>query len=184
MTQPSYDESKFVELVLYVARRCESDSWFGAVKLHKLLYYAEFGAFRKLGEPISGAVFQNLEHGPAAKRLLPIQDKLLEAGYAEIDRVPTVSGVQKRLIAKREPDLARFSREELDIIDAVIREHWGKTATQIRRESHEEPGWLVTTEREEIPYEMALLSRPAERFEDDPSVLALMEERRDALPRS
>ena len=162
-----YDESKFEELLLYLAQRSEGDEWFGAVKLHKLLFYSEFRAYQRLGKPITGAVFQNLPQGPAAKRLLPVRTQLIERGDAKIAHEPTTAGVQQRLIALREPKKSVFSDEELSIIEEVIKELWGRTGSEVSRDSHEEPGWIVTTEREAIPYYMALLSRPDPTEEDE-----------------
>ncbi len=178
--QLEYDEEKFTELLLYLAEKCKSDRWFGAVKLHKLLYYSEQRAYRELGQPITGAAFQNLEHGPAARRLLPVQNRLLSAGYATIEREPTPTGIQKRLVAKREADLSQFSLDELRIIDSVVEEYFGKTATEISHESHEEPGWLGTSEGEAIPYEMMLLSRPLPTKDDERIALGMVE-RHNAL---
>jgi uncharacterized phage-associated protein len=170
-----YNEGKFAELLLYLALRSASDPGFGAVKLHKLVYYSEFGAFRHLGRPITGVPFQNLEHGPAAKRLLPVQTALLRDGFATIHRVPTPAGVQKRLVASREPDLSDFDSSELAIIDSVIERLWGESAVSVSAESHEEPGWIVTSQGEEIPYQMALISRPEPGPADVAYALELIE---------
>lgn len=158
MRRESPNEEKFAELILYLAKRSEDDPWFGAVKLHKLLYYSEFRAYRERGKAITGQPFQNLEHGPAAKRLLPIQGKLVEQGDARVDPMPTTAGMQKRLVALREPDLSLFDPDELRIIDQVLADLRGMNATEVSELSHVEPGWLVTQEREPIPYHFALLT--------------------------
>lgn len=173
--QPNYDEEKFAELILFIADRSKDDPGFGAVKLHELLFYSEFGAYRELGRAISGAEFQNLENGPAARRFLPVQNGLLESGFAEVERNKTPVGVQLRLVAKRDPDLSAFSAEELALVQRVIDEHWGKSAKQISLEVHEEPGWIVTSERETIPYSMGLLSRPTPTAEDEEYVRGLIQ---------
>ena len=68
-----YDEAKFAELLLYVARRLDGDPAGGAVKLNKVLFYAEFAHVRAHGQPISGAEYEKLENGPAPRRLLPVR---------------------------------------------------------------------------------------------------------------
>ncbi len=45
---------KLRELVLYIADKCEEDRTFGAVKLNKILFYADFISFAEYGEPITG----------------------------------------------------------------------------------------------------------------------------------
>jgi hypothetical protein len=84
--------------------------------------------------------------------------KLVEQGDARVDPVPTTAGMQKRLVALREPDLSLFDEDELRIIDRVLADLRGMNATEVSDLSHEEPGWLVTQEREPIPYHFALLS--------------------------
>ncbi len=48
-TATEYDERKLKEFILYVADRCEADPTFGAVKLNKILFYADFLAFASTG---------------------------------------------------------------------------------------------------------------------------------------
>ena len=54
----AYDAKKFCELVLYIAKRSEDDPRFCAVKLNKIMYYSDFGAYRRLGQSITGANYQ------------------------------------------------------------------------------------------------------------------------------
>jgi hypothetical protein len=52
-----FDQRRFEELILFVARRCEGDSTFGATKLNKLLFSnrQEVGAERAFGELLDRA---------------------------------------------------------------------------------------------------------------------------------
>jgi len=50
-----YDDSKFKELLLYVAEQSVGDPHFGKTKLNKILYYIDFQAHGVLGEPVTGA---------------------------------------------------------------------------------------------------------------------------------
>lgn len=169
------DEAKFTELILYVAKRCKGDTTFGAVKLNKILFHAEFEAYRDLGRPITGTPFQNLEFGPAPRRLIPVQEKLLELGHARLAEEPTPAGVQKRLIALREPELKNFTQDELDLIDRVIQRLGRKNGSESRDDSHEHPGWIATSQGETIPYHMAMLSRPEPTEADRRYVKELIE---------
>lgn len=66
------NKEKFRELILYVANMSRNDPDFGAVKLNKILYYADFRAYRELGRPISGAAYRKLSEGPAPRQLLRV----------------------------------------------------------------------------------------------------------------
>jgi len=73
MKRPKYNEEKLAELILYVCHKSEADERFGATKLNKILFYSDFAAYRQLGQPITGADYQNLEEGPAPRKLPPIR---------------------------------------------------------------------------------------------------------------
>ena len=65
MNNFEFEPDKFRELIVYICKKSEGDPTFGAVKLNKILYYADFAAYRILGKPITGAQYQKLREGPA-----------------------------------------------------------------------------------------------------------------------
>ena len=82
------NDVKFRELVLYVARKSEADPRFGATKLNKILFYADFWAYSKLGRSISGQKYRRLDQGLALRRLLQAVARLereLACAWAERD---------------------------------------------------------------------------------------------------
>lgn len=159
-----YDEAKFAEFLLYVTRRLEGDPAGGAVKLNKVLFYAEFAHVRAHGRPITGAEYQKLENGPAPRRLLPVRQRLIERGDAELRTETYLGRSQKRLVALREPDETRFGPEELRAVDEALTELHGRSATDVWQLSHGEVGWRMVGDGDTIPYEAAYL-RPAVRTE-------------------
>src|SRR5690348_3295402 len=72
-----FDRKKFKELILHVTSQCVKDRYWNATKLNKVLFYADFLAFRDHGEPITGAEYFALENGPAPKALLPIREEMI-----------------------------------------------------------------------------------------------------------
>ena len=160
-----YDESKFTELVVLVASRLHDDRAGGATKLNKVLYFAEFAHCRRHGRSITGAEFQRLPHGPAPRRLVPVRDRLVRDGAAEVRTESFLGYPQERLVPLREPDLDRFDDDELATVDEVLADLAHLTAKQVSDISHAEPGWLLVADGETIPYEAALLAP----FPDEPS---------------
>jgi antitoxin SocA-like protein len=67
---------KFRELILLIAEWCQSDPRFGATKLNKLLYHADFSSFLTNGVPITGQEYFALPQGPAPRRLKPITESM------------------------------------------------------------------------------------------------------------
>ena len=45
-----------MNLMLYLAHRCQEADYFGSTKLCKLLYYSDFTAFARTGSPITGRI--------------------------------------------------------------------------------------------------------------------------------
>ncbi len=155
-----YDEAKFTEFVLYVAKRLEGDPAAGAVKLNKVLHFAECAAVRALGHPITGAEYQRLQLGPAPRRLKPVRRRLVDSGEARVVEESYLGYTQQRLLPLREPDLSAFGADELEIIDQVLAEFAGWSGTAISDLSHQDLGWQMVDEGETIPFEAAFLRPP------------------------
>ena len=158
--QTTCDEEKFRELLVYIAKNSADDPTFGSVKLNKILYYADFAAYRLLGQPITGATYQKLHEGPAPRELLRFRADLIDSGRATLAQVPYFTGMQKRLVIAPEsqPDTEIFDPQELGLVNQIIDHFWGKTAREVSDFSHQEPGWILAKDRETIPYETAWLS--------------------------
>ena len=161
----SLQSQRFKELVLYLAARSSDDPGFGSVKLNKLLFFADFEAYRTLGHPLTGAHYQKLRWGPAAIEFLPLQDELLSDGLATVETRERGGYEQRVTIAIAEPDLRLFSPEEIAVVDRVLerlREHGAVGVSQL---SHQRSaGWNLVEEGEIIPYDTAFISM------DEPSV--------------
>jgi hypothetical protein len=164
---PSHNAKRFEELVLYIAERTQSDPDFGRTKLAKVLFYSDFDAHRTLGEAITGAQYQNWEHGPYPPRLESAQRLLSNAGRATIE--DGGSDFDPKRIRPRpghhaDPGRVGISAEQLAIVDAWIARISGASARRIEHLSHAFPGYKMVRRNEEIPYNSSFLARskPAE----------------------
>ena len=153
-----FNDHKFNELILYIAQQSETDPRFGATKLNTLLFYIDFGAYRILGTPVAGATYQHLPAGPAPREMLTARRYLLDSGAARMEIRPYFASTQERLHPHRDADLREFSPQERTIIDNVIDEFWNYNARSISAYSHEEWGWRVTKDFDDIPYYLAWVS--------------------------
>jgi len=156
--RPEYSAAKLKELILYVADRSRDDPNFGAVKLNKVLYYADFYAYRRLGQPITGAEYQKLPEGPAPQQLLPTRRELRRDGLIEIEQRPVFNHVQERVVPKSAYQQSLLSDEELALVDEVIGILRFKTGRESSEMSHLEPGWKAVGFYQSIPYSSAWLS--------------------------
>lgn len=153
------DDRKLKELILYIAKKSETDEFFGSTKLNKLLFFSDFIAFAELGKAITHQQYQKLKWGPALRRLLPIQSEMENSGECRIQSRLVGVHQQQRLIPLREPDMSRFSKAEMELIDKVIEQLSRHGATSLSAMSHRFIGWRVARSNEDIPYETALLSQ-------------------------
>jgi hypothetical protein len=154
-----FNRERFDELVLLFSARSESDPRMSRVKLNKLLYRADFEAFRRFGHSLTGATYIRGEHGPMASELPAAETRLGGKGYLAWKHEAAGPHIQKIPEARVQPEPALFSPDELEVIDSALhelREHGGKGA---REWSHRESaGWNLVDDGKAIPYETAYVS--------------------------
>ena len=151
------NDAKLRELILYVSRKLEGDETFRAVKLNKVLFYADFMAYLRTGCSITGQEYQALPQGPAPRRLIPIRTELENSDRAIIKIVKYYGKDQQKCITLDDPDLSIFTAEEISLVDKVIEGLWDANATMISNLSHHFIGWQLADEGETIPYSVALV---------------------------
>lgn len=151
-------EQRLRELILYVAEKCQGDPKFGATKLNKILWWADFLAYGQRGKPITGVEYMRLPQGPVPKRYLPVSEQMKADGVFDLAIVSTYGGYQqKRPVALRPANLNVFTPDDIAIVDHVIAALRHKTAKGVSTQS---PGkaWEVAEDRGLIPYEAVFLS--------------------------
>jgi hypothetical protein len=153
------DDAKLRELILLIAEWCQADPKFGAIKLNKLLFHADFSAFLTHGEPITGQEYFKLPQGPAPRRLKSITEAMIKKKEFAWQEVPYYGRTQKKPIALRRADYSKFSGADVDLIRQTVEKFWKLTATEISDQSHVFLGWKAAHLQETIPYSTALVSR-------------------------
>jgi hypothetical protein len=155
----NFQSRKFKEMILYFSQRgLDEGLVIGSTKLNKLMAFSDFEAWAELGEPITGAQYQRLKKGPAAKELLPMRDQLLSDEEVRWKERPE-NEWDDVLIPISKPDTDVFSSEELAIMDRVFEEMRPFNATASSDLSHERfAGWRVLKNKEVIPYETYVIS--------------------------
>lgn len=159
-----YDEKRFEELVLYIARATQDDPNFGRTKLAKVLFYCDFTAYAEEGRALTGARYKAFDFGPFPPQLPAVEERLAAAGRAEVERLAADSAERGeydpwKIRPLDEPQRELFEPWELGFVDLWIGRIAEATASKISELSHEHPGWkLAERDRAVIPYETALLS--------------------------
>ena len=158
-------DARLRELILYIALCCERHARFGATKLNKILYYADFISYARYGEAITGADYMKLPNGPAPVRLVPVRNEMIGRQEIVIREKRFGNIAQHRIIALREPDLRGFKGRDIALVDEVIQALAARTADEVSDLSHG-IAWRIADERGLIPYEAILLAEPVVRPQD------------------
>jgi hypothetical protein len=151
---------KLAELVVLVSRFSESDPLFGSIKLNKTLFFIDFLAYRTLGKPVTGQEYFALENGPALRYRARLWNAMQKRKDIAVRKEPTVFDNDKeRTLALRDPDVTKFSPNELGLIFKVIEALRTATGRELSDLSHTLFGWQLSKEKETIPYSTALVGQ-------------------------
>ncbi|MCI0349299.1 MAG: SocA family protein [Acidobacteriales bacterium] len=157
MKKRSQPYAKLKELIIHIARMSDMDERFGLTKLNKILFNADFEAYRRWGKSISEQPYFALEHGPAPKVMKNVLRRMEETDEIGLQSIDYYGEEQVRPRGLRAPDLSAFNVDEINLLFMVINRNWNKSATDMSKESHEFLGWEVARYKEDIPYSVALV---------------------------
>ncbi len=155
--KPVANESKLKELIVYIASLSEKDDSFGATKLNKLLFRADFTAYAQWGKPITGVEYFALENGPCPRPMKKLLRLMQEQGEIAIREKDYFGHEQHRVFPLRSPQLEGVSKDEMNLLFHLIQHYWGVSGTSISNESHDFLGWSLARLEETIPYSVALV---------------------------
>lgn len=125
-------------------------------KLNKLLWYADFLAFRQNTTSISGARYAHLPHGPAPDSYDTLFGWLSgPEGALRLEDASIGSLDCEVLIANESPDYGQFSNSELALLAQVAEKFKDAPAREVSDHSHKEPGYEQTRDGEIISYAFA-----------------------------
>lgn len=149
---------KMRELILHVAQASDQDEKFGAQKLNKILFYADFLSYLVRGESITGQQYFALEEGPAPKRLLPIREAMKARGEIAIKKANYFGFPQERVVPLRSPDYKKLDSQDVAFVDLVIGKLRDMNGREVSEKSHDFAGWRIAWEKgpkTPIPYSIA-----------------------------
>lgn len=147
----TFDARKFKELIVHLCKQGQDDPLLGAVKLNKLLFYADKQAYLQRGHSITGARYVHMQEGPAPIALVPNRNELVADGCLEWEPRPAGRMAPQKLRALVAPDLTMFDDDEIAIVNEVIQRFKYLDGTALSSLSHFEAGWVVTGDQEDIP---------------------------------
>jgi hypothetical protein len=158
---------KFNSLIHYICEKCKDPTKLGAIKLNKILYFSDFIFYKLTGKPITESIYMKRQFGPVPEQILPALEELESQNKIRVRDTIYYDKPKKEYISLTDPDIKRFSSEEISLVDKVIDIIVnGHTASSISELSHNRI-WEIADIGEEIPLYTAFASDYAEINEKD-----------------
>ncbi|GGY95625.1 Panacea domain-containing protein [Novosphingobium colocasiae] len=158
---------KLKEALHYVIENCPDASRLGAIRLNKILWFADCHAFRENGVSITGDTYLKRKFGPVPKHVLAALRDLEGEGKVVVREVPySTRKTYREFISRTNPDTHGLSEADRDLLKGyaeVICERF--TAAAISDASHDQV-WEAADEGEEIPL-YAIFASQAGAITDD-----------------
>ena len=143
--QRSLDRLKNV--LLYILNQCGEVF---CTKMNKLLFYADFLAYRRLGMALTGLSYRAIEFGPVPERWDRVYSQ-----FDEIVQEPRSYGDKEGcvLTSSISANTEIFTSEEIDVLNDVCSKFSNSSSSEMTRISHEENAWIDNKEgHKRIPF--------------------------------
>ena len=109
-------------------------------KMNKLLFYADFAAYRNLGQGITGLSYQAIQYGPVPANWDVVYGMIDDIEQDIVDLGNGNSG--QKLTSKLSCDISSLTEEQIGILELVCHTFAKDTAGSISQKSHEEAAWI------------------------------------------
>ncbi|MER9402708.1 Panacea domain-containing protein [Mesorhizobium caraganae] len=153
-------QRRLKEAILYVCQKSADMERFGAIKLNKILWRADFRSYFERLTPVTGRQYQRIKLGPAPVEMAPVVNEMLRDHLLRIDPRQIGPHVEARHVALVDPVLNFFSPDDLKYWDEAISHYWNMTGAETSDHSHG-IAWRSRENGDPMPYQSAF-------FEDEP----------------
>jgi len=144
---------KFKEVLLYILEKVGAKPNVGQTVIYKLLYFIDFDFYELYEKQLIGAKYIKNTFGPTPVAFKKIVEQMEKRGELEEVTTKHFSHDQKKYLPRRNADLSLLSDDEIAHIDAVLRKYSNKSATELSDYSHKDVPWIITDDKDIIPYE-------------------------------
>ena len=159
---------KTTELIIYIADQLKDSPNYGAILLNKSLYYSDLMHYLKSGTTITDLEYVHQKNGPTPEpgRFMKLLQLLQDSGDIEIIQVPFFNYKQKKVLSKRPPNITVFEKEEIVLINDVVKKIGDLSAKEVSDLTHELLSWKLSEEKETLPNFTFLLSQKEADLDD------------------
>jgi len=162
----SFHMNKLVEAVHYICSNVGPEDRLGAVKLNKILYYADMLSYARTDRAITGATYVKQFRGPVPTQVVAAIAQLESDTRLNVTHVSVFEALRRQFEAIGITDTKVFDAGELDTINETIRFVCGHTAPEISEISHHVV-WKAADIGEVLPYDSFLVTSLGDIGESD-----------------
>lgn len=146
---------KAIEAIVYLANKKPAMTQYFFMKM---MFYADKFHINKYGTPVIGDKYIKMANGPVPSFILDAIhrdcSKLTPEDYKEIEKSLsfTTSGNKISTVAKRQANMDYFSDTDIECLDAAFDFCEGKTFTELKNITHDEPSWKNAVDNRPMDY--------------------------------
>lgn len=128
--------NRLKNIILYLLNQCGETFY---TKMNKLLFYVDFLSYRERGMAMTGLAYRAIDYGPVPEHWNRI--------YSQFDEINEETRIINDfegnvLVTSCHADTTLFSKEEVDIMQAVCNRFKESSSRDISATSHEEKAWI------------------------------------------
>lgn len=126
-------------------------------KLNKLLFYADYLAFKHYTRSVTGTAYRKIQFGPVPEHYLALEEALEADDFIQVEERETNDGTTNRISPGPAASnvLSVLSEEEQAVLSFVADEFRWLSTTTLSERSHKEDAYIQTEDKQIISYEYA-----------------------------
>ncbi len=159
MPDRPYDRDRLKSLIHYVIWVAGGRAHFGAVKLYKVLWFADARSYNLRGKSITGAPYIREKWGPIPRDGMQLRNDLVHSGLIKQWQNQATGSLGWHFRALAPADVSWMRPDERQEVAYWIKHiSENHTAESISEESHDY-GWQIAKMREPLPFFSMLADR-------------------------
>jgi len=150
-----FDYSKYAAVFAWFCRRLKGVF---STKIYKLLFYADFLAYKTFAESLTGTTYAKLQYGPVPDQYRELETRLERDGIFEVEEIDFPNGASGSRY-KPGPNATvaseKLNDDEREVLEFVATTFTHYGAAVVSDRSHQETAWKDTTDYQMISYHHA-----------------------------
>jgi hypothetical protein len=163
----TYEPARLKSLIHYVIQAAAARPRFGAVKLHKTLWFSDARSFVLRGQSITGAPYIREKYGPIPRDGMRLRNELAQEGAIKQWQNESTGHLGWHFKSLLPPDVSWLEARDAQEVDYWIKNiSENHSAESISDESHDH-GWQIAKMGETLPFISVLAERARDPSDEE-----------------